>query len=99
MTPNDLIVHERMLGGAIDSFTGHIAHTRPFLLADYREALERMAEQWLDQGHPNALDAIDSAWIAAYLATTEEPELTRTAIKELYQWAIEQHLVDANPLT
>jgi site-specific recombinase XerD len=98
MNPDDLINHDRMLAGAIDSFMGHTVHMRPFLASDYREALEGMAERWLDEGRPNTLAAVDSAWLEAYLASVEEPDLVRRAINELYQWAIDQNLVAENPV-
>ena len=99
MSANELIAHDRMLVGAIDSFMGSVVHTRPFLASAYREQLERMAERWINEGGPNALAAVTSEWLHSYLASAEEPEKAELAVRELYTWALNEELIAASPLS
>lgn len=99
MSANELVAHDRMLVGAIDSFMGSVVHTRPFLASEYREQLERLAERWIGEGGANALAAVSSEWLRSYLAGTEEPEKAELAVRELYTWALSEELITASPLS
>lgn len=94
----DLIVHERTLLGALDSFQGTMVRTRPYLAAAYNEILEDFAERWIDSGHPNELDAIAPAWIEAYLSTQEDRSTATAALHGFFSWAVAQHLIATHPM-
>lgn len=93
--PEDVIVHERTLLGAVDSYLGHLVHVRPYLAPHYRAGLEAMADDWLEDGHPNWLTAIDSQWLAQWRATMPGAE---KAIDDFFAWTVRAGLVDVNPL-
>lgn len=95
---NDPIVHERMLVGAIDSFLGSVVHVRPYLAAEYREQLERVAERWIAGGGQNELDRIHPDWLEFYLKTVEDPTTAEIALRDFYRWALRENLIDYAPL-
>ena len=97
-TVSDLIVHERMLLGAIDSFMAYTVHVRPFMAARYREALEDMAVAWIDSGGVNEIEAPTTEWMASYVSRARDRATTKTAIRDFYAWAMREGLTDHSPL-
>lgn len=95
---NDLIVHERTLLGAIDSFQGTLVRTRPQLAGAYGEYLEDFADRWLDSGYPNALEDIAPHWVSAYLASSLDQETATAALMSFFNWATQQALIARNPM-
>jgi site-specific recombinase XerD len=95
---SDLIVHERMLLGAIDSFLSHTVHVRPFLAKRYRHALEEMAAQWIDSGGVNEIEAPTPEWVARYVSQARDRAGVKRAIRDFYAWAVREGLTDRSPL-
>ena len=54
-----------------------------------------MADDWLEDGHPNWLTAIDSQWLAQWRDTMPGAE---KAIDDFFAWTVRAGLVDVNPL-
>ena len=88
------IVHERTLLGAIDSYMSALVHVQPFLARAYREQLEALAERWLEQANPNAVELVSAEWLAGYLAALDDSTVARQAIGHFYSWAFSHGLVD-----
>lgn len=93
----DLIVHERTLLGALDSFLGTLVRTRPQLAADYSEHLEDFADRWINS-YPNQIDAVAPHWISAYLASSLDRPTAEAAIQAFFSWALQQDLVSDHPM-
>lgn len=94
---NIMVVHERMLIGAVDSFMSTIVHVRPHLAEPYRDQLEAFAEAWLSEGGSNELDRVDNEWIESYLQRTEARIDARVALREFYSWAQREGLINSIP--
>lgn len=94
-----LIVHERTLLGALDSFSGTLVRSRPYLAAEYGAVLEEFADRWLDGGYPNEIDALSDNWVRAFIASSEDRRLAREALRAFFVWAVGQRLVTRHPLT
>ncbi|HYF63857.1 MAG TPA: hypothetical protein VD886_13640 [Herpetosiphonaceae bacterium] len=94
-----LIVHERTVLGALDSFSGTLVRSRPYLAAAYGAILEEFAARWLDSGYPNEIDAVSDNWVRAFIASSEDRQLAREALRAFFVWAFEQKLVATHALT
>jgi hypothetical protein len=94
----DLVVHERTLLGALDSFLGTVVRTRPQLAAAYGEHLEDFAARWLASSYPNEIDAVAPHWISAYLASSLDRSTAEAAIRDFFSWAVLQNLVPEHPM-
>ncbi|ABX07062.1 MAG TPA: hypothetical protein DEF47_13750 [Herpetosiphon sp.] len=101
MTMQELLVHERTLLGALDSFAGTLVRTRPQLAADYNEYLDDFAQRWIDSGYPNELDSISTYWVQAYLSSLSlaQREVAKAALHSFFDWAVSQGLIDQAPLS
>lgn len=94
-----LIVHERTLLGALDSFSGTLVRSRPYLAAAYGDLLDEFADRWLASGYPNEIDAISANWIKAFIASSADRQLAREALRAFFVWAVGQGLITTHPLT
>lgn len=94
----DLVVHERTLLGALDSFRGTLVRTRPQLAATYGEHLEDFADRWLASSYPNEIDSVAPHWISAYLASCLDRSTAELVIRAFFTWAVQQRLVDEHPM-
>ena len=95
------LVHERTLMGAVDSFLGQLVHVRPHLAGAYRDHLETMVEQWLTAGYANQLEAVTGDWLQHYLrsaAQAEPDQRPDRAVRDFYQWAVRQQLLEHSPV-
>lgn len=92
------LVHERTLGGAVDSYLKALVHVRPALLPRYADVLEALQEQWLANGGANEVAALDARWLAGYLAATPDRQAAITVCQDFYHWALAEALVMTNPL-
>ncbi len=95
---SDSIVHERMLRGAIDAFLSHTTHVRPFVVKQYRHTLEDMAEQWIDNGGVNEIEAPTPEWLAQYILQAPDRGGASRVIQDFYAWAVDSGLIDRSPL-
>lgn len=91
-------VHERTLIGGIDSYLMGLVHVRPYVTGRQREALETLAEQWIQEGGANAIESITSEWLSGYLALAEDPTETETALRDFYRWADRERLTERGPV-
>ena len=92
------LAHERTLVGAVDSYLKALVHTRPFLAQRYADVLEGMTERWLDERGANAVNALDAAWVANYIATLPDRQTALSALQDFYRWAGQSNLIVENPL-
>jgi hypothetical protein len=93
---SEYLVHERTLLGAIDSYLSSLVHTRPFLAADQRGALEHFADWWLnEQGGANDVSVVGAAEVRGYLTRIEHGGAAMTALKSFFDWARKEGLVEA----
>ena len=94
-----MIVHERTLLGALDSFAGTMVRTRPQLAAVYGEVLEDFADRWLESNYPNEIDAVAPNWVKAYLVSCENRPTAEAALQAFFSWAVSQDLITTHPMT
>lgn len=92
MSLESLIVHDRTLLGALDSFLKAVVHVRPQVVARYEDALATMTEQWLAQGGDNLVARLDPAWLDQYLQATDDPML-RPALQDFFRWNVQNDLL------
>ncbi len=93
MSINDYIVHKRTLLGALDSYVKALVHVRPHLAGRYEAHLTDMTQQWLADGGPNLLAAIDAPWLTHYLAAAADRATLLLALSDFYRWASRNGLV------
>jgi len=93
-----LVVHERTLLGALDSFRGTLVHTRPQLAAAYGAHLEAFVNRWLASSYPNAIDMVAPHWIRTYLASCLDRSTAEAAMRAFFTWAVQQQLVAVHPM-
>ena len=94
-----MIVHERTLLGALDSFSGTLVRRRLYLAAEYGDILEEFADRWLESGYPNEIVALSDNWVRAVLASSEDRRPAREALRAFFVWAVGQRLVARHSLT
>ena len=94
---NLMLVHERTLVGAVDSFLGQLVHVRPHLAGAYRQHLEVMAEHWLATGQPNLLEMLSPRWLKQYLQVPQYEDHLY-ALRDFYAWAVREGLLERSPL-
>jgi hypothetical protein len=93
------VAHGGTLLGAIDTFLGRLAHTRPWLVASREQQLGALAEAWLEQGGANWLPSLSTRWIARHVAElSREKRMARAeAAADLLAWAKAEGLRHGGP--
>lgn len=97
MILNPNLAHERTLLGAVDSYLGELVHVRPFLIQHYREICESMTEEWLENGGPNAIDALTPEWLLHYVDRQTNSVAATEVLSSFCTWAVEQGLIAESP--
>src|SRR5262245_54086214 len=96
----EYLVAERTLLGAVDSFLKSLVHVRPHLVGRFERISEGWIDAWLEDGGENMLEAVDGAWLQAYLAQMGEERADAERFFQIfYGWAIKENLIDASPLS
>ena len=95
MIDPSLLIHERTLLGAIDSYLGGLVHVRPHLATGYRASLELLADQWLAAGGTNEL-----TWAFVHNQSNDADSDKHTkdmiALEDFARWAQREHLLLAD---
>lgn len=96
--PERGFAHGRTLLGAIDTFLGRLAHTRPWLMDAREPELEAMAEAWLADGGANWLPSLAPEWIDGHLAglPADAAAARAESVADLLGWAREEGLLPAS---
>ncbi len=94
---NPDLTHERALLGAVDSYLGELVHVRPFLAQHYREICENMAEEWLENGGRNAIDALTPEWLSHYVVRQTDSVAAAEVLSSFCSWAVDQGLIVESP--
>lgn len=96
--PNEYLVHERTLLGAVDSYLKRLVRVRPQVAGAQKAYLEALADSALEQGLPNNVEVLTTEWLESYLASVDDRAGVEATVRDFCRWLSYEGLIAEPPL-